>query len=103
MSQHANEKKNGTLCLGVINEKAETIDEVCAVERVAADSNDCGLAKSCLCCLVHSLVSEGAGSRHDADLPLLVDVARHDSDLTFLWLDDSRAVGSDQSSLVLRH
>lgn len=32
----------------------------------------------------------------------LMNVARHDPDFTFSWLNDSRAIGSKQARLVLR-
>ena len=60
---------------------AEHVDEVGAVDRVAADADARGLAEAALGQLMHHLVGERAAARDDADGPCLVDVAGHDADL----------------------
>mmetsp|Transcript_63393 Transcript_63393/g.151303 ORF Transcript_63393/g.151303 Transcript_63393/m.151303 type:complete len:377 (+) Transcript_63393:60-1190(+) len=89
------------LGLRVRHESLEAIDEVGAVEWVAANANNSGLAKTLSCCLMHGLVGQGSGSAHNTDLALRVDVSWHDAHLGLAWLDDAWAVGSDQSALVL--
>merc|ERR1719350_1463278 len=70
---------------------------------VAADADAGRLAEAGDGRLVHGLVSERAGPAHDANLPRRVDVARHDPHLALARLDDARAVGADQATLVLPH
>ena len=65
----------------VAQEEVQAVDEVGAVEGVAADADAEGLAQADLGGLVDGLVGQGAGAGHDADAALLVDVAGHDADL----------------------
>ncbi|KAJ8554601.1 hypothetical protein ON010_g9882 [Phytophthora cinnamomi] len=89
------------LGLGVVGEALEAVDEVGAVERVAANADDGGLAEAQGRGLGHGLVGQGARAGHDADLALLVDVAGHDAHLALTGLDDAGAVGADEARLVL--
>mmetsp|Transcript_23747 Transcript_23747/g.70229 ORF Transcript_23747/g.70229 Transcript_23747/m.70229 type:complete len:424 (+) Transcript_23747:418-1689(+) len=94
----------------------ERVEEVCTVERVAADADDHRLAEPLgevdlvveRRRLVHRLVRQRARARDDPDLSLLVDVAGHDADLArasggVLRVDDARAVWPDQPRLRLAH
>ena len=87
--------------LWVVDESGQNIDEVGTVERIASNSNHSGLSEVVVRCLIDSLVGQGAGPRHDTNLSLLMNVARHDANLALAWFDDARAVWSDQSRLVL--
>ena len=51
--------------------------------------------------LVDSLVGEGTGAGHDTNFTFGVDVARHNTDLALTRLDDTWAVRSNQTGLVL--
>src|SRR5262245_8080033 len=83
---------------GVVGEEQrQRIDEIRAVDRIAADADAGRLAKAGRRGLGHCLVSEGARARDDADLTGLMDVARHDADLAFARRDDAGAVGADQA------
>ena len=83
--------------LRVALEQLDDIDEVHAAHRIATDAHAGALTQAVLGGLVHSLVSERARTRDDADAALLMDEARHDADLAFVGRDDARAVGSDQA------
>ena len=50
---------------------------------------------------MNSLVGEGARAGDDTDLTGGVDVSGHDTDLALAWLDDTGAVGANESCLVL--
>jgi hypothetical protein len=89
------------LGLRVFLEQLEAVDEVHAVDRVAADADAGGLAEAVVGRLVHRFVGQRAGARHDADLARLVDEARHDADLALARGDDARAVRSDQPAVVV--
>lgn len=94
--------EDDSLGLGVANEDIEAIDKVGAVEGISSDSDAERLAEADVGGLVDGLVGQSSGSRHDSDLSLLVNVAGHDTNLAFLRLDNSGAVGADQSGLALR-
>lgn len=92
---------NDTLGLWVVHEAFKNINKVSAFEGISANSDNGRLAQSELRCLVDSLVSQGAGTRHNTDLSLVVDVAWHNSNPAFTGLDDARAVRSNQASFAL--
>ncbi len=80
---------------------AHCIELGSAVDWVAADADTGGLTVTALCELVNGFVSQCAGARDHTDATWLVDVARHDADLTFARCDDSWAVWSDQAGLAV--
>ena len=90
-----------TLSLGIVNELSEHVNEVCSVKRITADTDDSGLAKALGRGLIDSLVGQSTRAGDDTDLALGVDVTRHDSNLALARLNNARAVGSNESSLVL--
>mmetsp|Transcript_19353 Transcript_19353/g.45283 ORF Transcript_19353/g.45283 Transcript_19353/m.45283 type:complete len:326 (-) Transcript_19353:31-1008(-) len=93
---------NDTFSLRVADEVLQAVEEVGAVERVTTNANASGLAKPSNSGLVHSLVRQGARPRNDANLALLVDITRHDTDLALAGLDDAWAVRSDKTGRGLR-
>lgn len=93
---------DNTFGFGVNNESAEAIDEVSSIKRITADTNNGGLSETLEGGLVNSLVGEGAGAGDNADLSLGVDVAGHNTDLALTGLDDTGAVGSNQTGFGLR-
>mmetsp|Transcript_70039 Transcript_70039/g.200728 ORF Transcript_70039/g.200728 Transcript_70039/m.200728 type:complete len:230 (-) Transcript_70039:437-1126(-) len=92
-----------TFCRRVVHEALEAIDEVGAVEGVAADADASRLAKAGLRRLVHRLICESARPAHDADLARHVDVPRHDAHLALPRLDDTGAIRADEAALALAH
>ena len=81
-----------------------------AADRVAADSDARALAKPHARDLPDRLVGEGAGTRNDADVALLVNVARGDADaaaaggvLAGAGGDDAGAVGADEARFRAGH
>src|SRR5580658_4878381 len=72
-------------------------DEVGALDRIAADADRGGLAEPFPRGLEHRLVGQRAGSRDDADLAGLKDIAGHDADLTFAGGHDAGAIRTDQA------
>ena len=89
------------LGLGVLNEALKHVDEVGSVEWVTSNADDSRLSKAEAGGLVNGFVSERARPGDDSDLALLMDVAGHDSNLAFAWLDNAGAVGPNESSLIL--
>src|SRR5690606_35212273 len=57
----------------VLEEQFEHVDEIGAVDRIAADADGGGLAEADLGGLVDRFVSEGAGAADDADRALAED------------------------------
>jgi hypothetical protein len=82
--------------LRVFVEQLQAVDEVEAVDRVAADADAGRLAQAHFGGLLDRFVGQRARARHDADLARLVDVARHDADLALARGDDAGAVRADQ-------
>src|SRR5690606_5530020 len=76
--------------LGVVLEQLQAVDEVQAVDRVAADADDRRLAQARVGGLLDRFVGQRAGARDDRDLARLVDVAGHDADLALARGDDAR-------------
>ena len=72
---------NDTVCLAVLEEDLQAVDEVGAGEGVTTDTDDERLSKAGLGGLVDGLVGEGSGTGDDTDATALVDEARHDADL----------------------
>ena len=67
---------------GLVGQKhLQHLDELGALDRIAADAHCGGLAETLVGGLKDRLVGERAGARHDTDLARLEDVARHDADL----------------------
>src|SRR6185312_403384 len=79
------------LRLGIGEEHFEAVDEIGAVDRIAADADAARLPEPDGGGLRHGFIGECAGARDDADMTLLVDVAGHDTDLAFAGGDDARA------------
>src|SRR5579864_7390032 len=71
------------LRVGVGEKHLEDINEIRAIDRVAANADAGRLAEPDRCRLRDRLIGERAGARDDADMALLMDVTRHDSDLAF--------------------
>ena len=90
-----------TLGLRIVNELSQDINEVGAVEGITTDSNDGRLTELVVRGLVDSLVGEGSGAGDNTDLALLMDVTRHDSDFALAGLDNTGAVRSNKTGLVL--
>ena len=74
-------------------EQLEHVDEVGALDRVAADADAVDLAEAGVGGLAHGFVGERARARDDADRARLVDVARHDADLALARRDDAGQFG----------
>ena len=66
------------------------------MDRVAADPDAGGLAKTGLSGLPDRFVGQGAGAGDDADLAGQVDMAGHDAHLAAAGSDHARTVGADQ-------
>mmetsp|Transcript_104385 Transcript_104385/g.271746 ORF Transcript_104385/g.271746 Transcript_104385/m.271746 type:complete len:264 (-) Transcript_104385:457-1248(-) len=90
-------------CRRVVNEALEAIDEIGAIEGVAANADASGLSEAGLGGLVDRLVCESAGPADDTNLARHVDVARHDSHLALARLDDAGAIRADEAALALAH
>ena len=82
-------------------EQAHSIELRGAVDWVTTNTDTSRLAVAALCELVNGFVSQCAGARDYTDATWLVDVARHDADLTFAGCDDTWAVWPDQTSFTV--
>lgn len=91
-----------TFGLWVVNKALEDIDEVSSLEWISANSNNSGLSEAMGGSLVDRLVSQGAGPGHNTDGSLLVDETGHNSNTALLGLDDTGAVGSNETRSTLR-
>src|SRR5579864_315945 len=80
-------------------EKLQRVHEIRADNRIAANPDASRLTDSQARQLPHRFVSQGAGSRHHADVSFFMDVSRHDPDFTLARRNDTRAVGSDEPRL----
>src|SRR6185312_2831103 len=87
------------LGLVVLEEELEAIDEIGAVDGIAADADAARLAEAGGGGLGHRLVGQGAGARDDADIALGMDVTGHDADLALLGRDDAGTIGTDEPAL----
>ncbi|KAI6771004.1 hypothetical protein HG531_009859 [Fusarium graminearum] len=90
-----------TVGVGVLGEDLEAVDEVGAGEGVTANTDDERLTETGLGGLVDGLVGQGTGTGDDTDATALVDETRHDTNLALFGGDDTGAVGSDETGLVL--
>ena len=81
--------------LVIPQEQIQAIDEIGAVDGIAADAHDRALAEARRGGLGRRLVAQGSGARDDADASCLVDVSRHDSHLASARCDDSWAIWTD--------
>uniref|UniRef100_A0A0N5A4I4 NAD-specific glutamate dehydrogenase n=1 Tax=Parastrongyloides trichosuri TaxID=131310 RepID=A0A0N5A4I4_PARTI len=80
-------------------EHFQHVDELGALDRIAADTDSSRLAEAFVRGLEHCLIGQGAGTRYDTHLALLEDVARHDADLALVRGQDARAVRAEQARL----
>src|SRR5215217_4128014 len=88
---------------GLVGEQhLQHIDELCALHRVAADADRRGLAEAFAGGLENGFIGQRAGTRHDADLARLENVARHDADLALAGRHDAGAVRADQTRFRVR-
>src|SRR5690242_17963966 len=75
------------------------LQEIGAVDRIAADADAGGLAEASRGRLRHRFIGERARARDDADLAALVDMARHDADLALARRYDPRTIGAYEARL----
>ena len=87
--------------VGIVVEHLQHVDVLQAVDGVAPDADGGGLAQAQVGDLCNGLIGQRAGTRHDADAALAVDVTRHDADLQLVRRDDARAVGAQQQRLLV--
>ena len=90
------------VCLLVLQEHLQAVDEVRPAEGVAADADHERLPETGLGGLVDGFVGQGSGPGDDADAAPFVDEAWHNADLALARGDDARAVGAYEAGLALR-
>ena len=89
--------------VGVVLERFERVDEVRALDRVAADADGRRLADAGRCELERRLVRQRAGAADDADMSFPVDIARDDAELRLVRREDARAVRADEARFLAFH
>uniref|UniRef100_A0A8D8WC53 Uncharacterized protein n=1 Tax=Cacopsylla melanoneura TaxID=428564 RepID=A0A8D8WC53_9HEMI len=87
--------QDNSLRLRIIQEHFQTINEVCSIERISSNTNTQGLTKAYLCCLMYSFICKSTGARDNTYTTTLVNMTRHDANLTLFRSNDSRAVRSN--------
>merc|ERR550519_1383881 len=87
--------------LVIRNKLRQNINKIRSIKRVTANSDASGLAKSNLCGLRNSFVSQSSGTRDYSNSSLLMNVAWHNSNFTLVWFYYARAVWSDQAGFGL--
>ena len=80
-------------------EQAQTVDEAHSVNRVTADPDAGTLPEPAARSLVHCLVGQSTGSRHDPYAPFRMDMTRHDTHLARPGCDDAWTVRADQPGI----
>ena len=78
-------------------EQFKAINEVGAIDRVAANADRRGLAKAFGCCLEHGFIGQCARTRHNAHRSCRENAAGHDTDFAFAWRQYTGAVWTDQA------
>ena len=86
---------------GVLDEQLQTVDEVCAVKGISANTNTESLAQTDSAGLMNSFVGQSSRPGDHTDTAGLVDVAGHDANLAGTGRDDAGTVGADQTGLAL--
>src|SRR5262245_5901598 len=92
---------HNAMCVLILTEKANRIDEGRADDRIATNTNARRLANLSFRELSDRFVGEGSASRHDSDIALQMNVSRHDSDFALPRRNDSRTVGSDETRILI--
>lgn len=89
--------------VGVVLKELERVDEVRALDGVAADTDGGRLADARVRELERRLVGEGSGARDESDVAGLADGARCDAELRLLGGEEAGAVRADEARLFALH
>ena len=89
--------------VGVVLKELERVDEVRALDGVAADADGGRLADACVRELEGCLVGEGAGARDEADVAGFADGARRDAEFRLPGGEEAGAVRPDETGLFALH
>ena len=89
--------------VGVVLEELERIDEVCALDGVAADADGGRLTDARIRELECRLIGEGSGARDESDVAGLADRAGRDAELGLLGGEKTGAVRPDEAGLLTLH
>mmetsp|Transcript_13893 Transcript_13893/g.22683 ORF Transcript_13893/g.22683 Transcript_13893/m.22683 type:complete len:280 (-) Transcript_13893:65-904(-) len=92
---------NNTFRFWIICKSFKTVNKVGSIERITSNSNTCGLSKTSRGCLCNCFVGQGTRSGNNSNLTRGMDISRHNTDLAFIWLNDTRTVRSYQPGLIL--
>src|SRR5690606_28610327 len=87
------------LGFAVGQEHFQHVNEVGALDRIAADTDTSGAAAAFVRGLEHCFIGKRAGTGNNTHRTLLEDIARHDADLAFFRGQDAWAVWSEQARL----
>src|SRR5690625_4908965 len=85
----------------VVFKQLKAVDKAHAVNGIAANANAGRLAQTGFGGLVNRFIGQGSRARDNAHAALFVNGAGHDANLALFGRDDARAVGPDQSNIVV--
>src|SRR5690606_763339 len=85
----------------VFLEQLQNVDEVRTRDRVTTDTHARGLTETIISSLLNSFIGQGTGAGHNTYFTWLVDVTRHNTDLTFTGSDNTGAVRTNQTHTQL--
>src|SRR6266568_2328523 len=86
--------------IAIVVEKFDGIEKGRANDGISTDADARGLADAEKRQLMDGLVGQSPAAADDTDIPLLVNAARHDSDLALAGRNDARAIGADQARFL---
>src|SRR4051812_12969729 len=76
---------DNAMCIGIFVEETDSVDEVCADDRIAPDTDARGLADLALRQLSHSFIGQSSASGDHSDVPFQMNMSGHDADLASAW------------------
>src|SRR5258708_732535 len=89
--------------VGILLERREAVDEIGAVDRVAADADARALPHAGARQLVDDLVRQRPGAAHDTNVAWRADTAGNDADLALARRDETGTVRAQEAGALLLH
>mmetsp|Transcript_16981 Transcript_16981/g.20193 ORF Transcript_16981/g.20193 Transcript_16981/m.20193 type:complete len:229 (+) Transcript_16981:381-1067(+) len=93
---------NNPLRLWIIGKTLKTINKIGSIKRISSNPNTRTLPQPCHRRLMHRLIRKCPTPTHHPNLPLRVNIPRHNTNLTLPRLDNTRTIRSYQPCRSLR-